>query len=98
MHSGVLETISQIPKGKVATYKQIASLSGIRNPRVVGNILHQNQDPERFPCHRVVNFRGQIASNYAFGGGVAQRARLEKEGIIFENGKIDLQKFQWQLA
>ncbi|MCL5410885.1 MAG: MGMT family protein [Patescibacteria group bacterium] len=91
----VYKIVSKIPKGKVTTYGIIAKTIGIKNPRVVGNILHQNKNPEVVPCHRVVNRLGKAADNYAFGGKEAQRKRLEDEGIIFENDKIDLDKFLW---
>ncbi|WP_289475246.1 MGMT family protein, partial [Klebsiella pneumoniae] len=62
--------------------------------RTVGNILHDNPDPFRIPCHRVVSSKGEVAEHYAFGGGAAQRKRLEDEGIVFEsNGRIDLEKY-----
>ena len=93
---GFLETI---PRGKVATYGQIASVLGNRNlARVVGNILHSNPDPQRFPCHRVVNSKGQVAEQFAFGGAAAQRALLENEGIVFDcDGKIDLKVYAMKL-
>jgi len=93
---GFLETI---PKGKVATYGQIAAFLGNRNlARAVGNILHSNPDPQRFPCHRVVNSKGQVAEHFAFGGAAAQRVLLESEGIAFEcDGSIDLQKYGIQV-
>ena len=95
MKAKVFAFLQTIPAGKVATYGQIASFLGSKNlARVVGNILHSNIHPEQYPCHRVVNSRGQVAKNYAFGGGVAQRAKLESEGIVFEeNGTIDLKKY-----
>ena len=95
MKAKVFAFLQRIPAGKVATYGQIAAFLGSRNlARAVGNILHSNINPELYPCHRVVNSRGQVAQNYAFGGGAAQRARLESEGVVFEkNGTIDLQKY-----
>ena len=95
MKEKVYEIIKSIPKGKVATYGQIAEYLGNKNlSRVVGNILHNNPDPANIPCHRVVNSNGKVATAFAFGGEKAQRALLEKEGIVFEqNGKIDLKKF-----
>lgn len=84
-----------IPRGKVATYGQIAAHLGNKHlSRVVGNILHQNPDPGNFPCHRVVNSKGQVSANFAFGGADAQRHLLEQEGIGFgENGRIDLKQY-----
>ncbi len=95
MKERVYEFLKTVPRGKVTTYGQIAVFLGNRNlARAVGNMLHSNPDPAHIPCHRVVNSRGQVAANFAFGGAVAQRALLEKEGIVFEaNGCIDLKKY-----
>lgn len=90
----VFELVSQIPSGKVTTYGELARAVGI-NPRQVGYILHHNTDPTRFPCHRVVKSDGKVASGYAFGGPGKQQERLEAEGVLFVNGKIDLAKFGW---
>ena len=95
MKDKVYAYLKTIPCGKVVTYGQIAAyLGNKRMARVVGNILHQNPDPEAYPCHRVVNGKGQVAENFAFGGSAEQRKRLEKEGIVFEeNGTVDLNKY-----
>lgn len=91
----IYEVVKNIPKGKVATYGQVAMLAG--NPRwarVVGYALHNNPDQSTIPCHRVVNREGRVATGFAFGGGATQRELLEKEGIVFESdGHIDLDKF-----
>jgi O-6-methylguanine DNA methyltransferase len=77
------------------TYGQVAERLGNKNlARTVGNILHDNPDPANIPCHRIVNAQGKVAEHYAFGGAEAQRAKLEAEGIVFEqNGRIDLKKY-----
>lgn len=95
MKKKVYEFLKTIPRGKVATYGQIAEHLGNKNlSRAVGNILHSNPDPSNYPCHRVVNSKGQVAPNFAFGGGAMQRLRLEQEGIVFEpDGSIDLKKY-----
>lgn len=95
MKEKVYAYLKTIPKGKVATYGQIARhLGNVHFARTVGNILHDNPDPSQFPCHRVVSSRGGVAENYAFGGASAQRKRLESEGIVFEeNGTVDLKKY-----
>ncbi len=91
----IYEVVKSIPKGKVATYGQVALLAG--NPRwarVVGYALHQNPAPGIIPCHRVVNREGRVDTSFAFGGGETQREILEKEGIVFEHdGHIDLSKY-----
>jgi len=95
MKNKVYELVKSIPEGKVMTYGQIAESFGNKYlARVVGNILHNNPDPANIPCHRVVNAKGEVAEHYAFGGADAQRARLEAEGIVFdENKRIDLEKY-----
>ena len=91
----IYEVVSNIPKGKVATYGQVALLAG--NPRwarVVGYALHVNPAPGVIPCHRVVNREGKVAKSFAFGGEGVQRQLLESEGIVFESdGRIDLEKY-----
>jgi len=91
----IYEVVKSIPKGKVATYGQVALLAG--NPRwarVVGYALHVNPDPGTIPCHRVVNREGRVAPGFAFGGEGVQRQLLEAEGIVFEpDGKVDLKKY-----
>ena len=95
MTSKVYEFLKSIPEGKVTTYGQIAAHLGNKHlARVVGNILHNNPDPEHIPCHRVVNSKGELSKAYAFGGLDAQRKRLEQEGIRFEpDGTVDLTKY-----
>ena len=85
----VYEFVKSIPRGKVATYGQIALHLGNRNfARAVGNILHGNPDPEHIPCHRVVNAQGQLSRAYAFGGIEAQRRLLVSEGVVFKNNQV----------
>lgn len=95
MKDKVYDFLKTIPKGKVVTYGQIAAHLG--NPklaRVVGNILHNNPDPANIPCHRVVNARGEVAKNFAFGGAEAQRKLLEAEGVMFGvDGRVELEVF-----
>lgn len=95
MNQKIYEFLRTIPAGRVVTYGQIALYLGNKNmARAVGNALHKNPDPNAIPCHRVVNYKGEVSSAYAFGGRDAQRKRLEEEGIIFEkNGTIDLKKY-----
>lgn len=85
----VFEVVKQIPEGRVMTYGQIAKIVST-GPRVVGNILHQNQDPVRIPCHRVVSADGSCAIGYAFGGIDTQLSRLQLEGVVFLGKKVDL--------
>ena len=89
MKENVYEFVRNIPRGKVATYGQIALHLGNRNfARAVGNILHGNPDPEHIPCHRVVNAQGRLSRSYAFGGIEAQRRLLVSEGVVFKNDQV----------
>jgi len=92
----IYEVVKQIPKGKVATYGQVAVLAGNRRwARVVGYALHANPEPGVIPCHRVVNRNGEVSKAFAFGGENRQIELLESEGICFTNGKVDLSKYGW---
>lgn len=94
----IYRVVMQIPKGRVATYGQVAALAGnARWARVVGYALHNNPLEGIIPCHRVVNRLGKPADTFAFGGGEVQRRLLEKEGVIFgADGSIDLDKYGWK--
>lgn len=92
----VYNYLAAIPKGKVVTYGQIAEFLGNKNfARIVGTILHDNPDGDKYPCYKVVNAKGSLAKNYAFGGADWQKIRLEAEGIIINNNKVDLNVYQW---
>ena len=89
--------VAQIPRGKVATYGQIAALLGqSRNARVVGWAMKAVPENLKLPCHRVVNKFGELSPNYAFGDKSVQRGILEYEGITFlKDGKINMKKHLW---
>ena len=95
---GILEYLLTIPTGKVVTYKQVAEYLG--NPgyaRIVGNLLHVNPDPERYPCFKVVNHQGMLARNFGFGGAEAQKLRLERDGVeVSDDYRVDMEKYQWK--
>ena len=92
----IYDVVKQIPKGKVATYGQFASLAGNKRwSRVVGYALHSNPDPETIPCHRVVNRLGEVSKAFAFGGENRQITLLQNEGVGFVEGRVDLEKYQW---
>lgn len=93
----VYEIVRQIPKGKVATYGQIAAMCGSpRASRAVGYALHVNPDPEVTPCFRVVNRFGGCAEAFAFGGKAEQAVRLEEDGIeVSADFTVDLDIYQW---
>ncbi len=95
----IYEAVKRIPKGYVATYAQVAEMAGDRKmARAVGNALHKNPDPSTIPCHRVVNAKGELAGEYAFGGAWKQAEILKKEGVESGNGKVDLKKYGFKCS
>lgn len=91
----IYEAVKKIPKGKVATYADVAEMAGDRKmARAVGNALHKNPDPSTIPCHRVVNAKGELAGEYAFGGAWKQAQILESEGVEITEGKVNLKKYR----
>ena len=90
----IYKAVLRIPKGRVATYAQIAALAG--NPRMcraVGNALHKNPYFGIVPCHRVVNSKGRLAKGFVFGGEDVQARMLREEGVTVERGVVDLSKY-----
>lgn len=92
----IYSVASQIPKGKVATYQQIARLAG--NPkasRAVGSAMRKNPDMKVVPCHRVIGSDGTM-HGYSAGQGIKTKIEmLKKEGVIFKGNKVDLKLSQW---
>ncbi len=96
MKQRVFDYLLTIPKGKVVTYGKIAeALGDKRLARAVGNALHSNPDPDRYPCYKVVNAQGKLSQNFAFGGLEGQKQRLEADGIEVVGGKVDMEKYRW---
>lgn len=86
----VYKIVSEIPRGKVTTYGEIAKKLRMKNPRVVGYALHVNKNPMDVPCHRVVNIKGELAPGFAFGGKDIQKKLLLNEGVEFKKNKVVL--------
>ena len=94
----IYEAVKKIPRGKVATYGQVAEMAGNKKmARAVGNALHKNPDPENIPCFRVVNSKGELSGAFAFGGEGEQERRLMEDGVTVEHGKVDLNQFGIQI-
>ncbi len=93
----VKELIRRIPRGKVATYAQIASLAGnYRSARQVARVLHSSSDKDRLPWHRVINSRGGISLRPGRGF-ETQRRLLRQEGVAADRtGHVDLSVFLWE--
>lgn len=91
----IYDAVRRIPYGRVATYAQVAEMAGDRKmARAVGNALHRNPDPDNIHCYRVVNSKGELSGEFAFGGAGAQARLLEAEGIEVIDGRVDLKKYQ----
>ncbi|MHB1163112.1 MAG: MGMT family protein [Minisyncoccota bacterium] len=91
----VYAATAQIPKGKVATYGQIARLAGsARAARAVGQLMARNKDPKTVPCHRVVGANGAL-TGYAFNGVSMKRKKLIEEGVSLKGSRVDLAKSLW---
>ena len=96
-HARVYTVVKRIPKGKVATYGQIACIVGRCTARMVGYAMAATPEGSRVPWQRVINAKGMISPRSDSDGDVRQRVLLEKEGVKFDaKGKIDLKVFQWQ--
>ncbi len=93
----VIEKIRAIPRGKVATYKQIAELAGKpHGSRGVSWILHSCSTAYKLPWHRVLNSQGRISFDKSTRNFRRQKSLLEKERVEFiEGGQLSLAQFQW---
>ena len=91
----IYKIVCQIPRGKVTTYGALSKKINLNCPRLVGKILHNNPKPGAIPCHRVVNWKGKVSKNFAFGGAKAQIQRLRKECVVIKNKIVDMKKYFW---
>ena len=93
----VMQQIHKIPKGKVATYKQIAELSGKpQASRGVSWILHSCSTTYKLPWHRVLNSQGKISFDKTSHNYRKQKKLLQNEGVIFNLEQLDMKKYQWK--
>jgi methylated-DNA-protein-cysteine methyltransferase-like protein len=93
----VYAVVRRIPKGRVATYGQVAALAGLpRQARQVGYALAALRDA-RVPWQRVINARGEISPRREPGVEALQRRMLEREGVRFDaGGRIELERHLWR--
>ena len=90
--------VAEIPRGRVATYGQIAELAGLGHAaRQAGYALGALTNDSTIPWHRVVNARGEISIRSETGAEGIQRRWLEREGVVFgTGGRIPLDRFRWR--
>ena len=88
----ILSVVEEIPRGRVASYGQIARLVGReRNARLVGKVLGMAERYGDYPCHRVLNHAGRLAPHFP-----EQERLLREEGVTFlPNGCVDMQRHRW---
>ncbi len=94
----ICEVVRRIPRGRIATYGQVAALAGIPgHSRQVGYALHALSDGSQVPWQRVVNANGAISPRAEPGYDLVQRAMLEAEGVEFnDEGQLNLDRFRWR--
>ena len=98
-YARIYAVVRRVPRGRVATYGQVASLAGLGgHARQIGYALSALADDAKVPWHRVINARGEVSLRSGLDGGAdEQRRRLEAEGVRFnENGRVPLAKFRWR--
>lgn len=92
----IYSVVASIPRGRVATYGQVASLAGLpRRARLVGRALREAPDGVDVPWHRVVNHQGRISARNEPASEQSQRRLLEAEGVRFVGDRVDMKRFQW---
>ena len=91
----VYEIVRRIPAGQIMTYGQIAIILGEGyTARTVGYVMH-GADTEDVPWQRVINSEGKCSTGRLTIPINLQQELLEAEGVIFNSGKCDLDKFRW---
>jgi len=94
----IYAVVRRIPRGRVATYGQVAALAGLDgHARQVGYALHALPTDNELPWHRVVNARGEVSPRSGGDSHELQRMLLEAEGVEFDaRGRMDLKRFGWE--
>ncbi len=89
--------LASIPRGRVVSYGQLAQLAGLPGrARLVGQVLSKLPRDSKLPWHRVLNAQGRLSLPTGSVRYAEQRRRLEDEGIIFIDDRINLKSFAWQ--
>ena len=99
LYPRIYAVVKRIPKGRVATYGQIASLAGISgHARLIGYALSALSPKNDVPWHRVINAKGRVSIRSEPGFENFQRSLLEAEGVLFDaDGKVSLNRFGWSI-
>jgi methylated-DNA-protein-cysteine methyltransferase-like protein len=94
----IYDVVRRIPRGRVATYGQVATLAGLPGrARLVGYALAALPERSVVPWHRVINAQGLLSlERVTVGGGIVQRQRLEREGVHFAGRRVPLTTYRWR--
>lgn len=94
----IWSVVRKVPRGRVATYGQIAELAGLEgHARQVGYALHNLPAKSNVPWHRVVNAKGEISARTGGDSHELQRHLLEAEGVVFDaKGRMDMKRYRWE--
>jgi methylated-DNA-protein-cysteine methyltransferase related protein len=96
-HAAIVRAIAAIPRGRVASYGEIATRAGLpRRARLVGRVLREAGPAAKLPWQRVLRSDGRIAFPPGSRGFREQRQRLLSEGVVVLKGKVDIRRFGWQ--
>lgn len=96
-YADILETVRRIPRGRVATYGQVAGIAGYpRGGRLVGMVLQRLPDGTRVPWHRVINAQGRLSFARDSEHYRLQRSKLQREGVRFRGERVELARYQWR--
>ena len=96
-YARIWATVEKIPRGRVATYGQIAREAGFpKQPRLAGYALHHTPPDTALPWHRVINAQGKISFPIGSEPYETQKRLLEEEGVLFLRGRVDLARHQWR--
>jgi methylated-DNA-protein-cysteine methyltransferase-like protein len=94
----IYDVVRRVPRGKVATYGQIATIAGLDGQaRQVGYAMAAIGRASAVPWQRVINAQGRISMRgEGPAGSIIQQQLLEREGVIFDGGRVDLKRFGWK--
>ena len=94
----IYDVVRRVPRGKVATYGQIATIAGLDgHARQVGYAMAAIGRVSTVPWQRVINAQGRISMrSEGPGGSIIQQQLLEREGVVFRGGRVDLKRFGWK--
>jgi methylated-DNA-protein-cysteine methyltransferase related protein len=97
-YARIYAVVRRIPRGRVATYGQVAELAGLGgHARQVGYALHALRAGTAVPWHRVINAAGMVSPRAVPGAELTQRQLLEREGVGFDlRGRVRLSAVRWK--